>query len=77
MAFEYNDTISKICCHNEIVLDDKGSLLRMKDESAHLSAPEGNLLIGDPPFDNLTGNDTLLGVEETEQIKSENKRGGK
>jgi hypothetical protein len=77
LAFEYNNTISKICCHDEIVLDNEGSLLRVKDESAHLSAPEGQLLIGDPPFDYLASNDTLLGVEETDQIKSEKKKDGK
>ena len=32
-ALEDNDAVSEISCHYEIVLDDKGRLLRMQDES--------------------------------------------
>jgi hypothetical protein len=34
LAFKDDHAVGEIGCHNEIVLDDEGSLLCMKDESA-------------------------------------------
>lgn len=47
LAVEDNDTVGQVSGHDEIVLDDKGSLLVVHDEA----------------LDDTRGNDTLLGVE--------------
>lgn len=47
LAVKYNDTVSQVCCHDEIVLDDKGSLLGVHDEA----------------LNDAGSDDTLLGVE--------------
>lgn len=47
LTVKYDDTIGKISSHDEIVLDDEGSLLGVHDVS----------------LDDTGGNDTLLGVE--------------
>ena len=48
-TLEHNNPIRQVRSHDEIVLNNKRSLLRVKDES----------------FDNFTGNDTLFGIQET------------
>lgn len=47
LAVEDNDTVGKVGGHDEIVLDDEGSLLGVHDET----------------LDDTRGNDTLLGIE--------------
>ena len=47
LTVEDDDTISEICCHNEIVLDDEGGFLGVHDESLNDSS----------------GNDALLGIK--------------
>lgn len=47
LAVEDNDTIGKVSGHDEIVLDDEGSLLGVHDES----------------LDDTRGHNTLLGIE--------------
>jgi hypothetical protein len=54
LAVKDNDTIGKVRGHDEIVLDDKGRLLRMHDEA----------------LDDATGHDTLLGIKVYAKVES-------
>src|SRR6266536_3027473 len=47
LAIEDDDSVRKICCHDKIVLDNEGSLLRVHDET----------------LDDAGSYDTLLGIE--------------
>lgn len=47
LAIEDNDPVSKICCHDEIVLDNEGGLLGVHNEA----------------LDDTAGHDTLLRVQ--------------
>ena len=72
LALKHNNSISKISRHDEVVLDDERRLLGVKDESFFArrfmrDEPiiRGNKKMLRVPFDDFTGNDTLLGIEET------------
>jgi hypothetical protein len=66
LSLKYDDPICEICRHDKIVLDDKGSFLRVENESvSFLSQVSCNDQLGSRPFDDFTSDDTLLRIEET------------
>jgi hypothetical protein len=60
LTLEDNDPVGEVGCHDEIVLDDERSLLRVQDET----------------LDNLGGDNTLLGVEEAVRREEKTRKWG-
>lgn len=56
-AIVHNDAIGQVCGHDEIVLDDEGSLLGVHDKA----------------FDDFRGGDTLLGIQVSRRLIDLNK----
>ena len=52
LAFEHDDTVGEVSGHDEVVLDDEGSLLCVQDET----------------LDDLAGNNTLFRIQETKVL---------
>ena len=72
LALEYNDTIGKVCRHDKVVFDHKRRLLSVQDKPtrnkylSHSSTSPHSPWVP-VPLDDLTSNDTLLGIQETER----------
>ena len=52
LTLEHDDTVGEVGGHDEVVLDDEGGLLCVQDEA----------------LDDLAGNNTLFGIQETEIV---------
>ena len=66
LTVEDDDAVGKVGGHDEIVLDDKRCFLRVEDEP-NISRSVNRRKRGrskDKPLDNLTCDDTLLGIQE-------------